>query len=140
MPRKQLLILSIVLGLSVAPLVTHAQINFDPSENNKNHTSVKSLTFLSGSADPVSVTINIVNILLSFLGLASIIMFLYAGIIWFKSGDNDEELNKAKEIIKGAIIGIVLTLSAYGISYLTFNQLSNITLTNDEQYIQEQSQ
>lgn len=104
------------------------EICFDPSDEDKNLTSVKALTFLSGGNDPVTASVNVVNLALSFLGLISIVMFIYAGIIWFKSGDNDEEIAKAKNIIQGAIIGLALTLLAYGISYALFYWISVSTL------------
>ncbi len=105
-------------GLAAAAGAT--EINFDPNKNNPKFTSSKALTYLSGAADPVTVTVNLINVLLSLLGLISIIMFLYAGIVWFRSGDNEEELKKAKDIIVGAIIGLVLTLGAYSLSFAVF--------------------
>lgn len=141
MRLKRIIVSTGIVGLLFLPgLVTAAEsdgIDFDPSKNNPDLTSSKALTFLTAATDPVASAINVINIALSFLGLMSVIMFLYAGIIWFRSGDNDEELKKAKDIIKGTVIGVVLTLSAYGISYLTFNQISNITVQTDDQYIQE---
>lgn len=133
MPHKRLLILGL-LTVIFLPVVVTAQVNFDPVDNNKNYTSSKALTFLSGAYDPVNASINITNAALRFLGLISVILFLYAGFIWFRSGDNEEEVKKAKDIIIGAIVGLVLTLSAYGISYLVFGQLNNATFLNDSAY------
>lgn len=113
-------LLSIFFLPSLAVAAETAGVEFDPSKNNSKFTSINALTFLSGAADPVTATVNLINVLLSFLGLISIIMFLYAGIIWFRSGDNEEELKKAKDIIIGTVIGLVLTLGAYSLSYMLF--------------------
>lgn len=131
MQLKHIIISTGLVGAIFLPgLVTAAEttgVEFDPSKNNtftnaeyKGLTSSKALTFLSGAADPVTATVNLINVLLSFLGLISVIMFLYAGIIWFRSGDNEEELKKAKDIIIGTVIGLVLTLGAYSLSYMLF--------------------
>ncbi len=109
-------------------------ISFDPAENDDNLTTINRLTFLSGGNDPLSISINIINTALGFLGLCSILVFLYAGLIWFKASDNEEEINKAKQIIIGAIIGLLLTLGALGTSLAVFNQLTNVTSYDSEEY------
>ncbi len=83
--------------------------------------TIEQLTFLSGGNDPVTITVSIINTALSFLGFLSLLFILYAGYTWFKAGDNEEDITKAKDIIKGALIGLALTLSAYGIAQLFFN-------------------
>lgn len=123
-----------VFSLCMVPAVTLAQVEFDPNKNDPGHTSIKAFTFLSGAYDPVTASIRLINVALSFLGMISIILFLYAGVIWFRSGDNEEDVKKAKDIIKGAIIGLVLTLGAYGISYLAFGQITNSTLLTNDAY------
>lgn len=101
--------------------------------------TLESITFLSGGSDPVSIVINIINLSLSFLGLLSLLMILYAGVTWFMAGDNEEEITKAKDIIKGAVIGLVITMSAMGIAQLVFNNTLSQTGTGsdpeDEYYL-----
>lgn len=124
MQLKRAIISTGLVGIFFLPALTTAAevtaVEFDPSKNNSKFTSINALTRLSGAVDPVTATVNLINVLLSFLGLISIIMFLYAGIIWFRSGDNEEELKKAKDIIIGTVIGLVLTLGAYSLSYVLF--------------------
>lgn len=120
------------------PLLVWAQINFDPAKNTigspkKPQTlvqpsgTIKVLTYLSGASDPVTISIRLVNILLSLLGLISMILLLYAGIVWFKARENEEEVTRAKQIMKGSLTGLVITLLAYGLAYLLFNQLITAT-------------
>lgn len=111
-------------------------LNFDPSKNfigtgtdkvADATGSIKRITFLAGGKDPVSITINIVNVALGVLGLASLIMMLYAGVLWFGAQDNEEQITKAKDVMIGAVIGLVLTLLAFGLGQLLFDQLYTIT-------------
>lgn len=120
------------------PLLVWAQIKFDPAKNTigsdqrrqtlvKSSGTIKALTYLSGASDPVSISIRLVNILLSLLGLISMILLLYAGIVWFKARENEEEVTRAKQIMKGSLTGLVITLLAYGLAYLLFNQIITAT-------------
>jgi len=113
-------------------------INFDPSQNTigdpKGSTkvvsatgSVKRLTFLAGGNNPAAIMVNIINVSLSVLGLASLMMMAYAGFLWFTAQDNEEQISKSKQVIIGSIIGLILTLLSLGLGQLLFNQLNAIT-------------
>ncbi len=55
-----------------------------------------------------------------FLGLIAIAFFgllLYGGLMWMTARDNAEKVKKANGIIMNALIGFIVTLSAYVISY-----------------------
>lgn len=106
-------------------------INFDPSQNSvgvpgsgqpltDSSGSIKALTYLSGADDPATVAIRLINLTLSFLGAISLIFMLYAGYVWFTARDNEEEAKRAKQIIVGAVTGLVITMSAYGIATLVY--------------------
>lgn len=133
--RKLLIVGGLLCAPFVARAVTDKGISFDPAENVigtdgkplVTEGSIKALTYLTGASDPVTISIRLVNLLLSFLGLISMILLLYAGVVWFKARDNEEEITRAKQIIKGALTGLLLTLLAYGIAQLLFTQLLTFT-------------
>ncbi|EKE01302.1 MAG: hypothetical protein ACD_21C00164G0001 [uncultured bacterium] len=90
--------------------------------------SLTAYTMLSlGSKDPVSATFAAVNILIGLLGLVFLVLLVYGGVIWVLAKGNEEEIGKAKTVLFRAIIGLVIILSAYGMSYLVFMQLYNKT-------------
>lgn len=108
-------------------------INFDPSQNFIGNSgqplvsstgSISALTYLSGSDDPATIAIRLINLALGFLGTISLLMMLYAGVVWFTARDNEEEAKRAKQILVGSVTGLVITLSAYGIAYLVFSLAS----------------
>lgn len=130
-------VLSIVLMslpmLMFAKMGATAVLEFDPAKNTigsgskpVSNGSIETLTFLSGTKDPVTIAIRLINGQLSILGLASLILMLYAGIVWFKASDNEEEVSRAKEIIQGGLTGLMITLLAFGLAQLLFNQLNTI--------------
>ncbi|MFA5995659.1 MAG: hypothetical protein WCW27_00125 [Patescibacteria group bacterium] len=122
----------VVLVLLLFAITCSAQaIDFDPAKNDSGLTSITKLTFLSGGAnrDPATIAFSFINMALGFLGFISMVLLLYAGVLWFKAGENEEELTKAKDIIKGALIGLVLALGALSISTLVFIYVQNAAWT-----------
>ncbi|MDD3711610.1 MAG: hypothetical protein PHP37_03365 [Patescibacteria group bacterium] len=57
----------------------------------------------------------VANMILSLLGIIFIILIIFGGIQWMTAGGNEEQVKKAQSRIKNAIIGLVVTLSAYAI-------------------------
>lgn len=60
---------------------------------------------------------SVIKIILSFLGVFFLILMIYGGYIWMMARGNDQEVQKAKNIIINALIGLVVILSAYAITY-----------------------
>lgn len=57
----------------------------------------------------------VVNVFLSLLGIIFICFILYAGYNWMTASGDEEKVNKAKETITRAIIGIIIIIGAYAI-------------------------
>lgn len=55
------------------------------------------------------------NFIAAFIGAASFVMLFYGGYLYVASFGNEEKTGKAKKIIVGAIIGIIIALAAFGI-------------------------
>lgn len=66
----------------------------------------------------------VIQVFLSLLGLIFIILILYAGYNWMSAGGDEQKVTKAKETIQRAIIGLVIIVLAYSITYFVFNNLS----------------
>lgn len=70
-----------------------------------------------GRADPRGIVVALIQ---QILGLASILffmIFIYGGYRWMTAGGADEKINKAKTVIRNAIIGLVIVITAYTITY-----------------------
>lgn len=80
-----------------------------------------------GVNDPIVITAGIINWILGILGLLALVLIIYGGFIWMFSRGNEEEAKKARDIIVGAVIGLLIVLSSYGIASYVFNMLLNIT-------------
>ena len=113
-------------------------LGFDSGDNCVGLTSSKRIDFLAGGVDPLSITINITRTALGLLGLASFLVMLYAGYLWFSARDNEEKVERAKDMILGSVIGLVIVLSSLGISYYVFGILANVTTIESDAIYEQQ--
>jgi len=71
---------------------------------------------------------SIINIALGFLGILAVIIILYAGYLWMTAGGNADQIEKAKKILLGAVIGLVIILSSWAIAAFIISRLGGATL------------
>lgn len=60
---------------------------------------------------------------LSLIGIVFFLLMLYAGIRWMIAMGKSEDVQKAKDILEAAAIGLVIVLSAYAITQFVFTNL-----------------
>jgi cytochrome bd-type quinol oxidase subunit 2 len=70
-----------------------------------------------------------VNVFLSLLGIIFIALMLYGGYLWMTGRGNEEKITRAKDLIQAAIIGLIIVVAAYAISFFVFNRIVSQTLT-----------
>jgi len=70
-----------------------------------------------------------VSVFLSILGIIFIVLMLYGGYLWMMARGNEEQLTKAKELIQAAVIGLIIIVAAYAVSYFIFSRIAPRTLT-----------
>jgi hypothetical protein len=80
-------------------------------------------------ADPMTIVESVIQVLLGMIGVIFFILMIYAGYLWLTARDNKDQVEKAQNIIKSSIIGLVVVLSAYAITYFIFNALLGSTLS-----------
>lgn len=80
-----------------------------------------------GTTDPLVVASQIVNVFLRLLGAITVIFMIYGGWIWIWARGNQEEVTRAKDIIRGSIIGLLVILASFGIMQFVFYYLTKIT-------------
>ena len=113
-------ILSLATGSMafVAP-IAHAQVD-------TGLTAVGGTIGLSAT-DPRVIAARIINVTLGLLGIIMLGLILYAGFLWMTAGGNPERVERAKLMIRNAIIGVVIILSAWAITTFVINALISAT-------------
>lgn len=60
---------------------------------------------------------SIIQYLLSFLGVIFIILIIYGGFLWMTAAGDSDQVTKAKDIIKSSVIGLIIIVAAYTLTY-----------------------
>jgi hypothetical protein len=130
--RKIIFIVSIIFAFSV--FIPHVLAQSVPETNTS---PVKSLLETAGGAAKydvnsvesgdislASITGGIIQIFLSLLGIIFIGLLIYGGFLWMNARGNTEQVAKAMDLIKDAVIGLVIVAAAYAITYFVLYMLA----------------
>lgn len=93
------------------------------TEYNNNINKLAAETDYSTEDNLEAVLGRVVRGILSVLGSVFLILLFLAGNLWMRAGGNEEKIDKAKKQIKTLIIGLVLIIAAYAISFWVINAL-----------------
>lgn len=63
---------------------------------------------------------NIIDIVLSMLGVIFVILSIYGGFLYMTARGNEEQTKKGLSIVTQALIGLIIVVSAYAISFFIF--------------------
>ncbi len=64
-----------------------------------------------------------ISLILSLLATIFLVLMVIAGFKWMTAGGNQEVISKSGKSIKEAIIGLIIVLAAYSITWFIFSQL-----------------
>ncbi len=73
---------------------------------------------------------NFLTILFSFLGVIFLVLTIYAGIKWMTAQGNTSQIDQAKDTLTRSIIGLVISIAAYGITYFILTMFNKPILYN----------
>jgi len=65
----------------------------------------------------------VIGAFLGFIGIVFIVLTVMAGFSWMTAGGNEEKVKKAVAVLKNALIGMVLSLSAWSLWTFVFRNL-----------------
>lgn len=70
----------------------------------------------------------VINVFFSMVGVIFLILMVYAGYLWMMAQGNEEQVTKAKALIRSSIIGLIIAVSAYAITWFIFSAFSTYNL------------
>ncbi len=104
-------------GVAPAPTNSFANSIFEAVDK----TAEKSKAYETGGAGGLAaIMTTVIKTIIGFLGVASVGLFIYAGFLWMTAGGNDDQISKAKTIMKQVVIGFIVLSLAYGIVSYVF--------------------
>ncbi|MCX6793321.1 MAG: pilin [Candidatus Falkowbacteria bacterium] len=69
----------------------------------------------------------VIKAFLSILGVIFVILMILAGFNWMTANGDEEKINKAKDTLRAAVIGLIIIAASYAITYFVFQSLPDGT-------------
>lgn len=70
-----------------------------------------------------SIVATVIQAFLGLLGIIFVILILTAGYNWMTAAGDEDKVTKAKDTLSRAIIGLIIIVAAYAITYFVINNL-----------------
>ena len=84
----------------------------------------------TGLSSDLSDTIaTVIKAILALVGTAFLVLTIYAGVLWMTAAGEEAKIEKAVGILKASVIGLVIIMSAYAITYFVTSKLGGATST-----------
>jgi hypothetical protein len=127
---KNALSVKIILTVLCLSFITLSPVLAD---NLNDAFSSKNLKTVAGSNYSTSTDINAIigtsiQTLLGLLGIIFMLLIIYGGITWMLAEGDESKVEKAQKIIRNCVIGLIVCVSAYAISYFVISALGNSTM------------
>jgi len=110
-----------ITQLLVAPLAFGASV--DTTDLNTQDNALMSTSKLGGNSNLATIISILIQTILGFLGIVFLVLTIMAGFKWMTSQGNEDEIKKAKSSLTNSIIGLLIVIAAYVITYSVFNYL-----------------
>lgn len=85
---------------------------------------------LTGQTDLKLVIGEIIKVILGFLAIIFLGLVLYGGFLWMTAAGDPGKIEKARNLIRNAIIGVIIILAAYAITWTVVNEIQKATTGN----------
>jgi len=70
---------------------------------------------------------SVIQSVLALIGILFLVLAIYGGYTWMMARGNEQEVEKGRDIIKAAVIGVAIILAAYAITSFVINRLVTAT-------------
>ena len=70
---------------------------------------------LGDTKTPEPIIGNVINAVLGVVGSLALLMFIYGGVVWMTAAGNSEKVQKGKNILLWAIMGLIVIFASYAL-------------------------
>ncbi len=120
-----------ILGMLLTPAffaLAQEQPNPPPTRDGFGFGSVTEVATNAGYSPSNDLTLDqrissLVATFLSLLGVIFMVLMIYGGYNWMTAAGDEAKIDKAKDTIRAAIIGLIIVIAAYGISVFVISRI-----------------
>jgi hypothetical protein len=124
---KRILLISLII-IFFLPILVAAESNLEDAFSGTLLKDVSRKAGYSGYVSVYDIIGYVIQGALSILGIVFLILMVYSGYAWMTAHGDEQKVTKAKDTIHAAIIGLIVVLGAYAISYFVVSKLGAGTL------------
>ncbi len=131
------LTLALLVNIVVAPAYKFAQAANEPAGPDTilgtlraTGNAAKYNTDASREGIPAYVDLvgQVVNAFFAVVGIILIVLMIHAGYLWMTARGNEDQVMKAKDQIRQAIVGFIILAGAYAITYFVLTALNGFSI------------
>ena len=119
--KLKVALLLFLTQFSLVSIVKAASV--DTTGLNVQDKALMSSSGLSGNSNLASIISVLISVVLGFLGIVFLALTIMAGFKWMTSQGNETEIKAAQGSLKNSIIGLLIVIAAYAITYSVFKYL-----------------
>lgn len=123
---KKIFVILAMIGLMIPAFAFAANAADDPYGFKGASQGTDLMQVKNTQTDVPNLIGKIIGVALSFVGAIFFILILYAGFLWMTAFGAADKVDKAKDIILHAAIGLVIVVAAYAISKFVFGALTGV--------------
>ncbi|MEI7498469.1 MAG: hypothetical protein WCK11_04255 [Candidatus Falkowbacteria bacterium] len=121
-----ILVLLVPFFSASAGVIDASKLKITPADTMLNFTEPAGY---DASANLPEVMASIIQVFLSLLGIIFIVLIIYAGYNWMTASGDKTKVETAQQTITRAIIGLIIILAAYSITYFVFKSAGGFGVT-----------
>ncbi len=127
------LLIFILIGFfSLVPITAFAlnlkdafQVNNDNTNDPLDKVAQEAGYDVSDATGKIDVLIStVINTALSLLGVIFLALMIYGGYLWMTARGNEQQAQKARDLIIAALIGVAIVVAAYAITWFVMSEVS----------------
>lgn len=88
------------------------------------NTTAENAGLAGGPTDLAVIIGNFIRYVLGLIGLILLVLIVFGGFLWMTSAGSEEKIKKAKGIITNAVLGLIIVLAAYAITWFVMTRLT----------------
>ncbi len=128
---KKFIVLSLLLALGLSPGIVGAQ-SLKTNVTNQLKAGGDTAGYqVKNPKSPQLIVADAIMILLKTVGIVFTSLVLYAGYLYLTSHGEEDRIQKAQRTIRGAVIGLTITLMAYAITNFVAKRIYNASTGAD---------
>jgi len=97
------------------------------NSNTIKDTTKNTFTQFDANQSVGSVVSLVIQAFLGLLGVIFVVLVVLSGYNWMTAGGDAAKIDKAKDTMQRAVIGLLIIIAAYSITYFVFKNLSNMS-------------